>query len=185
MADEDSLQNTEYSDLAGFEEDGRQFLSFRLGGEDYGIDIFRVQEIRGWSQVRGIPGSPDWILGILELRGAVIPIVDMRLRFRLPVSDTNERTVIIILSLGDETGDEGEDEDDDIQDVGIVVDEVADVIGVPEDGIRPTPRMGSSVDVEYLEGIATVGDNMLMLLDAPRLFRGWELDELRQLSGDE
>lgn len=181
MADEDSLQDSEYLALTGFEENGRQFLSFRLGGEDYGIDIFRVQEIRGWSQVRGIPGSPDWILGMLELRGAVIPIVDMRLRFHLPVSETNDRTVIIILSLGDED----EEEEVDIQDVGIVVDEVADVIGVPEDDIRPTPRMGSTVDVEYLEGIATVGDNMLMLLDAPRLFRGWELDELRQLSGDE
>lgn len=181
MADEDSLQDSEYSALTGFEENGRQFLSFRLGGEDYGIDIFRVQEIQGWSQVRSIPGSPDWILGMLELRGAVIPIVDMRLRFDLPVSDTNDRTVIIILSLGDED----EEEEEDIQDVGIVVDEVADVIGVPEDGIRPTPRMGSAVNVEYLEGIATVGENMLMLLDAPRLFRGWELDELRQLTHDE
>ncbi|MCP1726466.1 purine-binding chemotaxis protein CheW [Natronospira proteinivora] len=172
MAEQDSWEEGDNSMLAGFEEDGRQFLSFSLGGEDYGIDIFRVQEIRGWSEVRKIPGSPPWILGILKLRGNIIPIVDMRLRFDLEVNDTNERTVIIILNLGDE---------EDSQDVGIVVDEVADVMGAAEDDIRPAPRMGGNVDTEYLEGIATVRDSMLMLLDAPRLFRGWELEELRQL----
>ncbi|MDQ2068444.1 chemotaxis protein CheW [Natronospira bacteriovora] len=172
MAEQDSWDQTDHSMLAGFEEDGRQFLSFRLGGEDYGIDIARIQEIRGWSEVRKIPGAPAWILGMLKLRGAVIPIVDMRLRFGLDVTEGTDRNVIIILNLG---------LDENAQDVGIVVDEVADVVGVPEDGIRNAPRMGGNVDTEYLEGIAPQGDGMLMLLDAPRLFRGWELEELRSL----
>jgi len=176
MAEEENWQETGDSTLAGFEDDARQFLSFCLGGEDYGIDILRIQEIRGWSQVRKIPGAPEWILGMLKLRGAVIPIVDMRLRFGMDVNGENERTVIIILNLG---------LSDDDQDVGIVVDEVADVVGVSEDDIRPTPKMGSAVDMEYIEGIATVSDGMLMLLDAPRLFKGWELDELKALGGND
>jgi len=175
MAEEDSWEGSDHSVLAGFEEDGRQFLSFRLGGEDYGIDIFRIQEIRGWTEVRKIPGAPAWILGILKLRGNVIPIVDMRLRFGMEISGANERTVIIILNLG---------LNDEVQDVGIVVDDVADVVGVPEDHIRAAPRMGAAVDMEYLEGIATMTDGMLMLLDAPKLFKGWELDELRALGDD-
>ncbi|MEA5444287.1 chemotaxis protein CheW [Gammaproteobacteria bacterium AB-CW1] len=171
MTEQDGWEQSDHSVLAGFEDDGRQVLSFSLGGEEYGIDIVRVQEIRGWSRVRKVPGAPEWMLGMLKLRGAVIPVVDMRLRFGLPVTESSDRTVIIILNL---------DEDEDGHDVGIVVDEVADVIGVPEDGIRPVPRMGTAVDTEYLEGIATSGEGMLMLLDADRLFRDWELKELRE-----
>lgn len=179
MAENEDWDQMDDSVLAGFEEDGRQFLSFRLGGEDYGIDILRIQEIRGWSSVRKLPGAPEWVLGMLKLRGAVIPIVDMRLRFGMEVTGTNERTVIIILNLDLNENSENE------QDVGIVVDEVADVVGVPEDRIRPAPRMGAAVDMEYIEGIATTGDGMLMLLDAPRLFKGWELDELKALGEDD
>jgi purine-binding chemotaxis protein CheW len=138
----------------------RQLLTFALGDEVYGVDILRLKEIRGWSPVTRLPHSPPAVLGVLNLRGVVVPIIDLRIRFGLPAADFTPITVIIVLSLRTEHGD---------QEFGIVVDKVMDVVDISPDEVKPTPATAASAAGEVIEGIATVGDQMLILLDAQRL----------------
>jgi purine-binding chemotaxis protein CheW len=138
----------------------QQVLTFRLGEAHYGVDILRVREIRGFSAVTGLPQIPQHILGVLNLRGSIIPIVDLRMRFGLPEVQYNGLTVIIVLAV--ETAD-GRAE------AGIVVDQVSDVIDVPGGDIRPAPGVGSREAAEMIRGLAPVGDRMIVLLDIDRL----------------
>lgn len=141
----------------------RKVLTFSLGAEIYGVDILRVKEIRGWSPVTRIPQSADSVLGVLNLRGTVVPIIDLRVRFALRTAEFNAVTVIIVLSLS--TGD-GQ------RDAGIVVDSVEDVVDVDVASIKPAPSMGGSGAGAFIEGIATHGERMLILLDAQCLASG-------------
>lgn len=137
----------------------RQVLTFSLGREIYGVDILRVKEIRGWSPVTRIPQSPPAVLGVLNLRGAVVPIVDMRVRFALPAADFTPVTVIIVLSLRTESGQ---------RECGIVVDSVKDVVDIAPDAVREAPAMqGEAVD--FIDGVTTVDEQMLILLNADEL----------------
>lgn len=138
----------------------RQVLTFALGAEVYGVDILRLKEIRGWSPVTRLPHSPPAVLGVLNLRGVVVPIIDLRVRFGMPAAEFTAITVIIVLSLRTARGD---------QEFGIVVDKVMDVVDLVPDQIRPTPDAGGSVSGDVIEGIATVDEQMLILLDAERL----------------
>jgi len=138
----------------------RQVLTFALGAEVYGVDILRLKEIRGWSPVTRLPHSPPAVLGVLNLRGVVVPIIDLRLRFGLAAAEFTAVTVIIVLSLRTARGD---------QEFGIVVDKVMDVVDLLPDQVRPTPATGCSVTADVIEGIATVDEQMLILLDAERL----------------
>lgn len=138
----------------------RQVLTFALGDEVYGVDILRLKEIRGWSPVTRLPHSPPAVLGVLNLRGVVVPIIDLRVRFGLPGAEFTAITVIIVLSLHTERGD---------REYGIVVDKVMDVVDIAPDQVKPTPATAASVDGEVIEGIATVDEQMLILLDAERL----------------
>jgi purine-binding chemotaxis protein CheW len=148
---------------AGVEADGgiaRQVLTFALGDEVYGVDILRLKEIRGWSPVTRLPHSPPAVLGVLNLRGVVVPIIDLRVRFGLPAAEFTAITVIIVLSLRTGRGD---------QEFGIVVDKVLDVVDIAAGQVKPTPATAASVAGEVIEGIVTVDDLMLILLDAERV----------------
>ena len=137
-----------------------QMLTFVLGDETYGVDILRVQEIRGWSPVTRVPQSPPHVLGVLNLRGSIVPVVDLRMRLNLDRAEYTPVTVIIVLSIDSGHG---------RRDFGVVVDAVSDVINVQAADIKKAPDMGSQVNTEYIQGLATVAERMVMLLDIDRL----------------
>jgi purine-binding chemotaxis protein CheW len=140
-----------------------QVLTFTLGAETYGVDILRVQEIRGWSPVTRIPQSPPHVLGVLNLRGSIVPIIDMRMRFNLERAEYTGVTVIIVLSVESGNG---------RRDIGVVVDGVSDVIDVDNASVKPPPDLGGQVSTEYIRGLAAVSEHMVMLLDIDRLIVG-------------
>ncbi|AMN46627.1 chemotaxis protein CheW [Steroidobacter denitrificans] len=140
-----------------------QMLTFTLGEETYGVDILRVQEIRGWSPVTRIPQAPAHVLGVLNLRGSIVPIVDLRMRFNLEHAEYTPLTVIIVLSVESAVG---------RRDFGLVVDGVSDVVDVAGDDIKPAPEFGEQVSTEFIEGIAAISGRMVMLLDIDRLIGG-------------
>ena len=141
----------------------RQALTFALGQEVYGVDILRVKEIRGWSPVTRIPQSPPAVLGVLNLRGAIVPIVDLRVRFAMQSAEFNAVTVVIVLSLRTAEGQ---------RECGIVVDSVRDVVDIAADNVRPAPSMHGFQAGEFIEGITTLGEQMLILLNADCLVSG-------------
>ena len=141
----------------------RILLTFTLGEETYGVDILRVQEIRGYSTVTRIPQAPPHVLGVLNLRGSIVPIVDMRMRFNLERAEYTPLTVIIVLSVESPVG---------RRDFGVVVDGVSDVIDVAASDIKPAPEMGEQVSTEFIEGLAAVSGRMVMLLDIDTLIGG-------------
>lgn len=138
----------------------RQVLTFSLGRETYGVDILRVKEIRGWSPVTRIPQSPPAVLGVLNLRGAVVPIIDMRVRFALPEAEFTAITVIIVLSLRTESG---------VRECGVVVDSVKDVVDIAPEAVRAAPSMNGNEASEFIDGVTTIDDQMLILLNADEL----------------
>lgn len=133
-----------------------EFLTFRLGGEEYGIEILKVQEIRGYDAITHIANAPDFIKGVVNLRGIIVPIADMRIKFRLGKADYDQFTVVIILNVAGRV-------------MGIVVDGVSDVITLGAEQMRPTPGMGSVIDTEYIMGLGTVDERMLILIDIEKL----------------
>ena len=141
----------------------QQVLTFTLGAETYGVDILRVQEIRGWSPVTRIPQSPPHVLGVLNLRGSIVPIIDMRMRFHLEHAEYTPLTVIIVLSVESTSG---------RRDLGMVVDGVSDVIDVDSARIKPAPDLGGQANTDFIRGLASVADHMVMLLDVDRLVGG-------------
>jgi purine-binding chemotaxis protein CheW len=143
--------------------DLRQILTFTLGAESYGVDILRVQEIRGWSPVTRIPQAPAHVLGVLNLRGSIVPIIDLRTRFRLERAEYTALTVIIVMSVESPAG---------RRDIGMVVDGVSDVIDVDSTKIKPAPDLGSQATTDFIRGLAAVADHMVMLLDMDRLIGG-------------
>lgn len=140
----------------------REFLTFTLGQEEYGIDILKVQEIRGYDSVTRIANAPSFIKGVINLRGTIVPIVDLRLKFNLSDVTYNEFTVVIILNVTQRT-------------IGIVVDSVSDVIQLSGEQIRPAPDFGAAVDIRYVTGLGTVDERMLILLDIEKLVNSGEL----------
>jgi purine-binding chemotaxis protein CheW len=136
----------------------REFLAFTLGGEEYGIDILKVQEIRGYDTVTRIANAPAFIKGVINLRGNIVPIVDMRIKFNLEQVNYDAFTVVIILNIANRV-------------VGMVVDGVSDVLTLGADQIRPAPEFGGSFDTEYLVGLGAVDQRMLILVDIEKLMR--------------
>jgi len=151
--------------------EGRELLTFTLGSEEYGIDILKVQEIRGYDAVTTIANAPEFIKGVINLRGIIVPIVDMRIKFKLGNVTYNETTVVIILNIANRV-------------VGMVVDGVSDVTTLKPDEIKPAPEFGSSLDTQYLLGLGTVGERMIILVDIERLMssRDMELIESAEMS---
>ena len=139
--------------------DGSQYLTFMLAGEEYGVDILRVQEIKGWDRPMHIPNTPGHVKGVINLRGTVVPIIDLRERFGLERINYDATTVVIVLKVL------GQKE----RIMGFVVDAVSDVYNVPTEAVRETPDFGFGVRTEVLKGIAMIDDHMLMLLDIEHL----------------
>jgi purine-binding chemotaxis protein CheW len=141
-------------------EESHQVLTFVLGNETYGVDILRVQEIRGWSAVTKIPHAPPHVLGVLNLRGSIVPIVDLRMRFSLDRAEYTTVTVIIVVSVMSAAG---------RRDFGVVVDGVSDVVDVNTEEVKAAPELGARGATDYIRGLVPVADRMVVLLDIDRL----------------
>lgn len=138
-----------------------EFLTFTLGEEEYGVEILKVQEIRGYDTVTRLPDAPDYIKGVINLRGTIVPVIDMRLKFGLH-AEYNALTVMIVLNIADRV-------------VGMVVDSVSDVIRLDPEQIRAVPELGVGIDRQFLTGIGTLEERMLILLDIERLMTSAEM----------
>jgi purine-binding chemotaxis protein CheW len=147
---------------AAEEGSGNEFLAFTLGREEYGIDILRVQEIRGYEPVTRIANSPEFIKGVVNLRGTIVPIVDMRIRFNLGNPTYDQFTVVIILNIAGRV-------------VGMVVDSVSDVTTLAPEQIKPAPEIGTTFDTGYLIGLGTLDERMLILVDIDQLMSSPEM----------
>ena len=139
-----------------------EFLTFTLGKEEYGIEILKVQEIRSYEAVTTIANAPEFIKGVVNLRGTIVPIVDMRIKFNLGEVDYTQFTVVIILNVAGRV-------------VGMVVDSVSDVISLGPEQIRPAPDFSSSFDTKYITGLGTVEERMLILVDIEKLMTGSDM----------
>lgn len=151
------MMDTTFGDELGlYEGDADQYMTFLLGAEEYGIGILKVQEIRGYTPVSAIPNAPPFILGLMNLRGAVIPVVDLRQRFGLHEARLDRFTVIIVVLIGART-------------VGLVVDAVSDVLTIAAEEVAPTPEMGSAIDTTFITGLVKREGSLVMLLDIDTL----------------
>ncbi len=152
---------------------GLQFLAFELANEHYAVDILRVVEIRGWTPVTAIPNTPSFIKGVLNLRGTIVPILDLRERFHLEARPYTQTTVVIVVSIQTETGQKV---------VGMVVDAVSCVMDIMEKDIKPAPDFGTSIHTEFIKGLATTDAQMVMLLDLDRMLSGSETQQLNTVN---
>ncbi len=151
------------------EELSREFLTFTLGHEEYGIEILKVQEIRGYDAVTQIANTPQFIKGVINLRGIIVPIIDMRIKFHLGKMDYDEFTVVIILNVANRV-------------VGMVVDGVSDVLTLNAEQIKSAPEFGSGIDTKYVMGIGTVDERMLILVDIERLMTSSEMELVESIA---
>jgi len=142
--------------------DQQQFLTFRLGGEEYGVGILTVQEIRGWSSVTKVPHTPAWLLGVINLRGVVVPIIDLRIKFDFASAEYNETTVVIILTVATRV-------------IGVVVDAVSDVITLGSQQIKPAPSLGNGAETHHIIGFGTLDERMRILMDVEKLMAGADM----------
>jgi purine-binding chemotaxis protein CheW len=140
----------------------REYLTFRLGREEYGVDILRVQEIRGYDKPTGIANAPAFIKGVVNLRGTIVPIVDLRIKFELDEVKYDQFTVVIILNVAQRV-------------VGVVVDGVSDVVGLAAEQMRSAPNFSSSFDSQYITGLGTIDERMLILVDIDKLMSGADM----------
>ncbi|WP_435628361.1 chemotaxis protein CheW [Candidatus Ferrigenium straubiae] len=142
---------------------GRELLTFTLGNEEYGIDILKVQEIRGYDAVTTIANTPDFIKGVINLRGIIVPIVDMRIKFRLGKVEYDQFTVVIILNVAKRV-------------VGIVVDGVSDVIALTAEQLKPAPEFSAGLDTQYIMGLGTVDERMIIVMDIEKLMTSRDME---------
>lgn len=140
----------------GLATDGSQFLTFQLGEEIYGVDILHVQEIKGYTAITKIPNTPAHIKGVLNLRGTIVPIIDLRTKFGLPTIDCTAFTVIIVVIVRGKV-------------IGLMVDSVSDVLNIDKKDIQPPPQFGAKVDVSFMNGIGQSGEKLLTLLNVDQL----------------
>jgi len=151
------------------EVEGKEYLAFTLGQEEYGIDILRVQEIRGYEPVTRIANAPDFIKGVVNLRGIIVPVVDMRIKLNLGTPTYDQFTVVIILSIAGRV-------------VGMVVDSVSDVMTLTPEQVKPAPEMGASFDSDYLIGLGTLNERMLILVDIDKLMSSPEMGLIERIA---
>ena len=153
------------SSQISFATDGSQYLTFTLEQEEYGVEILKVQEIRGYSAVTPVPNTPSYIKGVMNLRGTIIPVVDFRLKFSMAETEYNQFTVIIVVTVGTKV-------------VGLVVDGVSDVLNIPPPDILAAPEFGAEVDTRFIKGMAKAGEKLVILLDIDKILGDQELAAL-------
>jgi purine-binding chemotaxis protein CheW len=141
----------------------REVLVFVLGGEEYAVDILKVQEIRGYEKVTAIPAAPAYLKGVVNLRGIIVPVIDMRIKFGMAEPKYDSFTVVIILRVAGRV-------------IGIVVDGVSDVVALAPSEVKPAPALGSIVDSGFLAGLATQGDRMILLLEIEKFLSSGEMN---------
>jgi len=150
------------SNQISFATDGSQYLTFALGDEEYGVEILKVQEIRGYSAVTPIPNTPQYIKGVMNLRGTIVPVVDLRGKLAMSEAEYSQFTVIIVVTVGAKV-------------MGLIVDAVSDVLNIPKTDIQATPDFGAQVDARFINGMAKAGDKLVVLLDIDRVLGAEEL----------
>ncbi len=155
--------------ITGMAGDGNQFLTFTLGDENYAVDILRVQEIKGFTKVTQIPNTPPFIKGVLNLRGTIVPIVDLRTKFGMDQVEHTMFTCIVVVVVEDRI-------------MGIIVDAVSDVLNIAEDDIQPAPNFGTKVDTSFIQSIARTGEKLTTLLDIDRVLAAGELHQVKLAS---
>lgn len=151
--------------------DGNQYLTFMLAGEEYGVDILRVQEIKGWNNVTPIPNTPKYIKGVINLRGTIVPIIDLRERFNLESIPYGPTTVVIVLRIEGEKGS---------RIMGIVVDGVSEVYNIAGNDLKSAPDFGQAISTDFVQGLATVDEKMVIVLDIDHLLNSSVLDSIKK-----
>jgi purine-binding chemotaxis protein CheW len=144
------------------EEAGREYLAFSLGGEEYAVNILQVQEIRAYERVTRIANMPSFIKGVMNLRGAVVPVVDLRVRFNVGKAEYDASTIVIVINIGPRT-------------IGMVVDGVSDVVAIKASELRPAPQIAGVLTAEFLEGVAILDKRMLIIVDINGLMSSKEM----------
>ncbi|MBE9397749.1 purine-binding chemotaxis protein CheW [Pontibacterium sp. N1Y112] len=166
------MQNAEENNFGmGVSVGEDQYLTFIIAQEEYGVDILRVQEIKGWSKTTPIPNTPDYIKGVMNLRGAIVPIIDLRERFGLPPLEYGPMTVVIVLSVFSEERERL---------MGVVVDAVSDVYNVKPDDLKPAPDLGGKLRSEFVKGLATVDEKLMIVIDIDNLLNSDELSLIKE-----
>ena len=149
------------------DQDSQEFLVFTLGDEQYGVDILKVQEIRAYENITAIANTPDFIKGVTNLRGIIVPIVDLRIKFALESAEYTDQTVVIVVDIGEQI-------------IGLVVDGVSDVLTLTADQIKPAPAAGMSLSSDYIAGLGSLEDQMIVLMDVEALLSNGDLGMLDQ-----
>lgn len=157
------------------ESKGAEYLTFSLGGEEYGVDILRVQEIRGWEPATRIPNSPSYVKGVVNLRGAIVPIIDLREQFHLGQVEYSTTTVVVVLQVNNDSGQRV---------MGVVVEAVSDVVNADRAQVQTTPAFGARVKTEFISGLAASEGKMIMLLDVDKLLNSAELRDTEAENGE-
>jgi len=142
-----------------------EFISFAIGDEQYGVDIMAVREIKGWSSVTQLPNQPDYMRGVLNLRGVMVPIVDLRCRFGQGLTDATPMHVVIVVQIG-------------IKTVGLLADRVLDIVAVDAAQIQPVPQVSRSMRADFLSGLVTIDSTMIALIDLDHLLKEREVESL-------
>ena len=163
------IATTSENQIAGTTVPPLEFLAFTLGDEEYGVDIQKVQELRGYDAVTRIANAPDFIKGVVNLRGIIVPIIDLRIKLDLSTPRYDQFTVVIILNVGGHV-------------MGMVVDSVSDVITLTSEQVKPAPQMGTALDTNYLIGLGALEARMLILVDIDRLMSGSEMGLIQKLA---
>ena len=167
-ATQEQLNETSLQAEAGLD----QYLTFMLADEEYGVDILQVQEIKGWDGVTPMPNMPEHILGVINLRGTVVPIIDLRRYFGLPAVKFDKTTVVVVVRISDEEQVE--------RTMGIVVDAVSEVHNIGKEQLKAAPDFGGACSTEFIKGLATEGERMLIMLDIDQLMNNGVLSALEQ-----
>jgi purine-binding chemotaxis protein CheW len=170
MLQQDALSNHDQS--GGFNSDGRQYLTFALGEEEYGVEILKVQEIKGYTPATPVPNTPEYIKGVMNLRGTIIPVVDLRAKLALNETEYNQFTVIIVVTVGTKV-------------VGLIVDSVSDVLNIRNSDVQKPPDFGSTVNTDSISGMAKAGEKIVMLLDIDKVLNEEDLAAVAQPSEDQ
>lgn len=152
--------------------DGSQYISFRVGDGQYAVDIMRCREIKGWTVVTSLPNQPDYVRGVLNLRGIVVPIIDLRSRFGGEHTEATPLHVVIIVSVGEQI-------------VGLLVDAVSDILSIESSQIKDVPEAGQSVDARYLKGLIALDEEMVAILSLSSLLEGEAFDAVAETQDDE
>lgn len=151
----------------------QQYLTFLLGDDIYGVDILRVQEVRGWTKVREIPNTPEYVKGVLDLRGTIVPIIDLRARLSIEEAEYTPITVVIVLAI---------EVNDEQYVIGIVVDTVSDVLDVVKSEIKKAPNFGSKVETKFINGMVMADAGMVVLMDIDKMLNPDELSTLQNMA---